>query len=54
MATDHWFDITAARRDIAYHLLMTVAEGVKNLVAHYGLGMHVDESRPAATKDQLT
>ena len=38
MATDHWFDITAARRDLAYHPLMTVAEGVKDLVAHYKAG----------------
>jgi len=38
MATDHWFDITAARRDLAYHPLMTVADGVKELVAHYKAG----------------
>ena len=38
MATDHWFDITAARRDLAYHPLMTVADGVKDLVAHYKAG----------------
>ena len=40
MATDHWFDITAARRDLAYHPLMTVADGVKDLVAHYRAGNH--------------
>jgi nucleoside-diphosphate-sugar epimerase len=38
MATDHWFDITAARRDLGYHPLMTVAEGVTDLVAHYKAG----------------
>ncbi len=38
MATDHWFDITAARRDLGYHPLMTVAEGVAELVAHYRAG----------------
>jgi len=38
MATDHWFDITAARRDLAYHPLTTVADGVKDLVAHYRAG----------------
>jgi nucleoside-diphosphate-sugar epimerase len=38
MATDHWFDISAARRDLAYHPLMTVADGVKDLVAHYKAG----------------
>ena len=38
MSTDHWFDITAARRDLGYHPLMTVADGVKELVAHYKEG----------------
>ncbi len=38
MATDHWFDITAARRDLGYHPLMTIADGVKDLVAHYKAG----------------
>jgi 2-alkyl-3-oxoalkanoate reductase len=38
MATDHWFDITAARRDLGYHPLMSVADGVKDLVAHYRAG----------------
>jgi nucleoside-diphosphate-sugar epimerase len=38
MATDHWFNISAARRDLGYHPLMTVAEGVKDLVAHYRAG----------------
>lgn len=38
MATDHWFDITAARRDLAYHPLMTMAEGTDELIAHYRKG----------------
>lgn len=38
LATDHWFDISAARRDLGYHPLMTVAEGVADLVAHYRKG----------------
>ena len=38
MATDHWFDISAARRDLGYHPLMTVADGVKDLVEHYKAG----------------
>ena len=38
MATDHWFDLTAARRDLGYHPLVTVADGVKELVAHYKAG----------------
>ena len=38
LATDHWFDISAARRDLGFHPLMTVAEGVTELVAHYRKG----------------
>jgi nucleoside-diphosphate-sugar epimerase len=38
MATDHWFDLTAARRDLGYHPLITIAVGVKELVAHYKAG----------------
>lgn len=34
MATDHWFDITAARRDLAYHPLVTMAEGTAGLIEH--------------------
>jgi nucleoside-diphosphate-sugar epimerase len=34
MATDHWFDITAARRDLAYHPLVTMAEGTAELIEH--------------------
>jgi nucleoside-diphosphate-sugar epimerase len=38
MATDHWFDISAAGRDLGYHPRVTVADGVKELVAHYNAG----------------
>lgn len=38
MATDHWFDITAARRDLGYHPLVTVAQGTKELIEHYQAG----------------
>jgi 2-alkyl-3-oxoalkanoate reductase len=34
MATDHWFDISAARRDLAYHPLVTMAEGTAELIEH--------------------
>ncbi|MBI2496911.1 MAG: NAD-dependent epimerase/dehydratase family protein [Opitutae bacterium] len=35
MATDHWFDITAARRDLGYNPRVTVAQGTAELIAHY-------------------
>lgn len=35
MATDHWFDISAARRDLGYHPLVTVADGTAELIEHY-------------------
>lgn len=38
MATDHWFDISAARRDLGYHPLVTVAQGTKELIEHYKAG----------------
>ena len=38
MATDHWFDISAARRDLGYHPLVTVAQGTDELIAHYKTG----------------
>lgn len=34
MATDHWFDISAARRDLAYHPLVTMAAGTAELIEH--------------------
>jgi nucleoside-diphosphate-sugar epimerase len=38
MATDHWFDISAARRDLGYHPLVTVEQGTQELVEHYRAG----------------
>ena len=38
LATDHWFDISAARRDLGYVPLLTVAAGTAELVAHYRNG----------------
>ena len=38
MATDHWFDISAARRDLGYHPLVTIAQGTAELIAHYKAG----------------
>jgi nucleoside-diphosphate-sugar epimerase len=38
LATDHWFDITAARRDLGYHPLVTVEQGTAELIAHYQAG----------------
>ncbi len=34
MATDHWFDISAARRDLGYHPLVTVEQGTAELIEH--------------------
>jgi len=38
MATDHWFDISAAKRDLGYHPRITVAQGTAELIAHYKAG----------------
>lgn len=35
MATDHWFNISAARRDLGYHPLVTVEQGTAELIGHY-------------------
>jgi nucleoside-diphosphate-sugar epimerase len=34
MATDHWFDISAARRNLGYHPLVTMAHGTAELIEH--------------------
>jgi nucleoside-diphosphate-sugar epimerase len=34
LAKDHWFDITAARRDLGYSPRVTMAEGTAELIAH--------------------
>lgn len=38
LATEHYFDIRAARRDLAYHPRVTLEEGTKALIAHYKAG----------------
>lgn len=38
MATDHWFDVSAARRDLGYHPLMTMEQGTAELIEHYQAG----------------
>jgi len=38
LATDHWFDITAARRDLGYAPRITMAAGTADLLAHYRAG----------------
>jgi nucleoside-diphosphate-sugar epimerase len=38
LATDHWFDITAARRDLGYDPQVSVAQGTAELIAHYRAG----------------
>lgn len=35
MATDHWFDIAAARRDLGYAPRVTMAAGTAELIEHY-------------------
>jgi nucleoside-diphosphate-sugar epimerase len=34
LATDHWFDITAARRDLGYNPRVTMAAGTAELIEH--------------------
>ncbi len=34
MATDHWFDISAARRDLSYNPRVTMAAGTAELIEH--------------------
>ena len=38
LATDHWFSIDAARRDLGYAPRVTMAAGTAELLAHYGAG----------------
>jgi 2-alkyl-3-oxoalkanoate reductase len=38
MATDHWFDISAARRDLGYTPRVSMAIGTAELIAHYRAG----------------
>lgn len=38
MATDHWFNISAARRDLGYTPRITIAAGTAELIEHYRAG----------------
>ncbi len=38
LATDHWFRIDAARRDLGYAPRVTMAQGTAELIAHYRAG----------------
>jgi len=38
LATDHWFRIDAAKRDLGYIPKITMAEGTRQLIAHYRAG----------------
>ena len=38
LATDHWFDIGAARRDLGYEPRVTMAQGTAELIAHLRKG----------------
>lgn len=38
LATDHWFKIDAARRDLGYDPRVTMAAGTAELIAHYRAG----------------
>ncbi|MFI5336350.1 MAG: NAD-dependent epimerase/dehydratase family protein [Opitutales bacterium] len=38
LATDHWFKIDAARRDLGYVPRVSMAEGTAGLIAHYRAG----------------
>jgi 2-alkyl-3-oxoalkanoate reductase len=35
LATDHWFDIAAAKRDLGYHPRLSMAQGTAELIASY-------------------
>lgn len=38
LATDHWFRIDAAKRDLGYAPRVTMADGTRHLIAHYRAG----------------
>lgn len=38
LATDHWFRIDAAKRDLGYAPRITMADGTRQLIAHYRAG----------------
>ena len=38
MATDHWFNLAAARRDLGYQPIVSIEQGTEELIAHYRNG----------------
>jgi nucleoside-diphosphate-sugar epimerase len=38
LATDHWFDLTAARRDLGYEPRITITQGTRELIEYYKAG----------------
>ena len=36
LATSHWFDISAARRDLGYESKVSIDEGLRRLAAWFG------------------
>jgi nucleoside-diphosphate-sugar epimerase len=38
LAKDHWFDLSAARRDLGYAPRVSMAQGTSELVAHLRAG----------------
>jgi nucleoside-diphosphate-sugar epimerase len=36
LATAHWFDLTAARRDLGYEPKVSLAEGLRRLAFSFG------------------
>ena len=36
LSTSHWYDITAARRDLGYEPAVSVEEGLRRLAASFG------------------
>lgn len=41
LATDHWFNIDAARRDLGYQPRVSMAEGTMRLIAHLRAGVEI-------------
>ncbi|MEO6994110.1 MAG: hypothetical protein ABI273_10795, partial [Lacunisphaera sp.] len=46
MATDHWFDISVARRDLGYHPRVSMAAGTTELIAHIRGSLDCGDASP--------